>query len=151
MKTTYYPVGHLHDFSKLSILTWNDMREFIDSLKEDTALFFDDIKMPNYVDRPTATVFMGKNNGQYFLDIVDTDMPIWWIDSIRRSRTLSRSWRISGTPVIAATVTVTTITAVTTSSICIASSTVTIRSSFAVSTASSTPVRSAHISCLLWR
>ena len=33
MKTTYYPVGHLHDFSKLSILTWNDMREFIDSLK----------------------------------------------------------------------------------------------------------------------
>ena len=74
MKTTYYPVGHLHDFSKLSILTWNDMREFIDSLKEDTALFFDDIKMPNYVDRPTATVCMGKNNGRYFLDIVDKDI-----------------------------------------------------------------------------
>ena len=55
MKTTYYPVGHLHDFSKLSILTWNDMREFIDSLKEDTALFFDDIKMPNYVDRQKDT------------------------------------------------------------------------------------------------
>ena len=74
MKTTYYPVGHLHDFSKLSILTWNDMREFIDSLKEDTALFFDDIKMPNYVDRPTATVCMGKNNGRHFLDIVDKDI-----------------------------------------------------------------------------